>query len=175
MKNLAWWMRGVRGRCALGAVTVLATVALLPGDTAQAQQGQGQYLTEAAARLGKLIASANKDGYYFYNNQFSVGGGWLQQGENNWVNLYTVTLEAGKNYRLMAAGDADARDVDLEIKDLNGKQVALDEDTASEAVINFSPTVTQKYLVRVRLFDSGADKQGRKLPCMCLAIVMVKK
>lgn len=172
MKNLAWRMSGTRGRFALGAVAMFSMALLLPGRTAQAQQGagQGQYLTEASARLGKLIGRANQDGYIFYDNQFSVGGGWLKQGENNWVNLYTVTLQAGKRYRLMAAGDADARDVDLEIKDLKGRQHAIDQDTASEAVINFTPDTTQKYLIRVRLYASD-----RNQPCMCLAIVMVQK
>ncbi len=175
MKNLAWWMGGARGRFALGAAVILAMAAVLPGETARAQQGQGQYLTEASSRLGKLIARANKDGYSLYNNQFSVGGGWLRQGQNNWVSLYTITLEAGKSYRLMAAGDADARDVDLQVKDLDGNEKAVDADTKSEAVVDFSPRITQKYLVRVRLYDSAKDNQGRKLPCMCLAIVMVHK
>ncbi len=173
MRKLAWWMSGARGRFAFGAVVLFGMALLLPGRTATAQDktGQGKYLTEASARLGKLIGTANQAGYVFYNNQFSVGGGWLQQGENNWVNLYTVTLQAGKNYRIMAAGDFDAKDVDLQIADLKAtKAFKTDEDTASEAVIDFTPNVTQRYLVRVRLYDSNQN-----LPCMCLAIVMVQK
>ena len=46
-----------------------------------AQQGQGQYVTEAAARLSKLIAAANKDGYILQDNNFSIGGGWLKQSQ----------------------------------------------------------------------------------------------
>jgi hypothetical protein len=172
MKKLAWWVGGARGRLVFGALVMIGMAALLTtrAVVAQDKTGQGKYLTEAAARLGKLIGAANRDGYILYDNQFSVGGGWLKQGANNWVNLYTVTLDAGKRYRIIAAGDFDAKDVDLEVKDLNGNRVAADEDTASEAVINYTPDRTQKYLVRVRLYDSDQN-----LPCMCLAIVMVQK
>jgi hypothetical protein len=153
----------------LAAALVFSMAALLPSET-RGQDGQGKYLTEASARLGKLIARANQDGFKFYDDTFSVGGGWLQQSQTKWVNLYTVTLTAGKRYRLMAAGDFDAKDVDLDVQDLNGKTYAKDEEAASEAVVNFMPPTTQKYLVRVRLYDSNQNA-----PCMCLAIVMVQK
>jgi len=161
-----------RGRLALGGLLITLLALLAPGHEATAQQGQGQgqYLTEAAARLSKLIARANQDGFTLTDNNFSIGGGWLKQSQTNWVPLYTLTLQAGKKYRFIASGDADARDVDLEVQDLNGKRFAADEGTEPDAVVNFTPTVTQKYLVRVRLYDS--DKQ---LPCVCIAVVLQAK
>jgi hypothetical protein len=146
---------------------------LLPGARATAQEGsQGPFLTEAAARLGKLIAKANKDGFIFDENKFSVGGGWLKAGANDdsWVSLYTITLKANTRYRLLAAGDADARDVDLEVRTLDGTVVAKDERIDPEAVVNFTPKATQQFLVRVRLFASRDN-----VPCLCLAVVMVQK
>src|SRR5438874_11599829 len=99
MKQLVMALVGVRGRLVLGALLMFGLVAAVPGLSAQAQQaGQGKYLTEASARLGKLIAKANQDGYEFQDNNFSIGGGWLKQGEKNWVPLYTLNLEAGKKY-----------------------------------------------------------------------------
>src|SRR5579884_1353285 len=68
---------GVRGRFVLGALLMGALAVLVPGNSATAQQGQGQYLTEASQRLGKLIARANQDGFTFDENKFSIGGGWL--------------------------------------------------------------------------------------------------
>ena len=76
--------------------------------------------------------------------------------------LFTLTLQAGRKYRFLAAGDADAKDVDLDIQDLNGKTLKADVGTEPEAVVNFTPAVTAKYLVRVRLFDSD-----KNLPCVC--------
>jgi hypothetical protein len=156
---------------ALGVAGLLS--ALVGGDTATAQQqgggGQGQYVTEAAARLNKLIAQANRDGYKLSDNNFSIGGGWLKQSENNWVPLFTVTLQQGRGYRLLAAGDADARDVDLQLVDENNKVVAEDAGTEPTAVLNIRPNQSQKYLVRVRLYASE-----KNLPCVCLGIVMDK-
>ena len=153
MKHLGWSLAGMRGRLALGTVLLFAVAALVPGETADAQ-GQGKYLTEAAARLGKLIGQANKDGYVFYDNQFSVGGGWLKQNSDGWVPLYTVTLQAGKRYRLIAAGDFDAKDVDLDVRDLNGKVYAVDDGVAPGAVVAFSPDTTQSTWSPCFLFDS---------------------
>lgn len=170
MRKLGTFLGGVRGRFALGVLLVSTLVVAAPGNSATAQQGQGQYLTEAAARLGKLIAQANRDGYEFQDNNFSIGGGWLKQSTENWVALYTLTLQGNKKYRFLAAGDADARDVDLDIQDLKGKTLKADVGTEPEAVVNFTPNVTGKYLVRVRLYASE-----KNLPCLCLAVVMSEK
>jgi hypothetical protein len=141
----------------------------VPGNST-AQQGQGQYVTEAAARLSKQVEKANKEGYAFQDNNFSIGGGWLKQSEKAWVPLYTLNLQAGKKYRFIAAGDADAQDVDLEIKDGNGKTVKADVSTDPVAIVDFSPETTGKYLVRVRLYKSDGNAD-----CLCLALVMTAR
>jgi hypothetical protein len=169
MKKLGMALVGVRGRMALAALVMFLLATLVPARPATAQ-GQGKYLSEASARLGKLIAKANQEGFIFTDNQFSIGGGWLKQGQENWVPLYTLNLQGGKKYRFLAAGDYDAKDVDLQVQDLNGKTVAEDVGTEPEAVVNFTPPNTAKYLVRVRLYDSDQN-----LPCLCLAIVMMEK
>jgi hypothetical protein len=149
---------------ALVGLLVLANV-----PAARAQEGQGKYITEATVRLIKLVDAANKDGYSLADNSFSTGGGWLKQSQKDWIPLFTVQLQEGKEYRFLAAGDADAKDVDIEILDADNKVVAQDVDTAANAHVNFSPKATGRYLVRIRLYDSD-----KNLPCMCLAIVMSK-
>jgi hypothetical protein len=147
-----------------------ATVAVLAAGTpAPAQQGQGKFITEAAARLSKHIGAANGDGFKLVDDRFSIGGGWIKQGASNWVSLYTLNMTAGKTYRVIAAGDNDAKDVDVEIQDGAGKTVAKDTSTDPEAIVNFTPGTSGKYLVRVRLYASRND-----LPCVCMAIVMAK-
>jgi hypothetical protein len=76
-------------------------------------------------------------------------------------------LTGGKKYRFIAAGDADARDVDLEVQDANGKVVAKDVRTDPEAIVEFTPQNTGRYLVRIRLYASD-----NHLPCFCLGVVM---
>jgi hypothetical protein len=106
---------------------LLGLLSLVASDNiASAQDGQGAYVTQSTARLTKLIDAGNKDGYTLQNNTFSAGGGWLKQSTTDWVPLFYVNLQAGKKYRFLAAGDNDAKDVDLEVQDAAGKQVAVD-------------------------------------------------
>jgi hypothetical protein len=158
----------VRG-LVLVAFAAAVVAVLSAGSPAQAQQGQGKYVTEAAARLAKTIGAANADGFKLSDNTFSIGGGWIKQGGNNWVSLFTITMEQGKQYRVLASGDGDATDVDVEIQDKGGKTLVSDTSTAADAVVNFTPDTTGRYLVRVRLYASRNN-----LPCVCLAIVMTK-
>jgi hypothetical protein len=163
MSSQAWFPRS--SSCAVFAMTLV-----LCGDgIAPAQEKQGIYITQASARLTKLIDKANGDGYKLDDNSFSIGGGWLAQSTTKWVSLYTVTLQSGKSYRFLAAGDADAKDVDVEVLDATGKKVASDTATAPEASVDFRPDTTQQYKVRVRLYASREN-----LPCVCLAVVLSK-
>ena len=156
------------GRYALGVCLVSVLSVLATENRAAAQQGV--YITQASARLTKLIDASNKDGYVLKDNAFSIGGGWIKQSKEKWVPMYTVQLVAGKQYRFLAAGDNDAKDVDLDVRDSSGKTVAADDATAAEAVVTYTPTLSGPYTVRIRLYDSQGD-----VPCVCLGIVMVKK
>ena len=161
MKN-SWSMLGV---FLASVLTMLAAE-----NRAIAQAGQGVYITQASARLTKLVDAANKGGYSLQDNSFSIGGGWLKQSQTTWVPLFTVPLTEGTTYRFLAAGDNDAKDVDLEVQDKDGKTVAVDVKTDPEAIVDFTPTTTGTYVVRIRLYDSD-----RNQPCVCLAVVMTKK
>lgn len=166
MKNLLW---SSRGRFIVG-VCLASVLAVLVSDNRASAQGQGVYVTQASAKLTKLIDTGNKDGFGLNDNTFSIGGGWLKQSTTNWVPLFTVQLTGGKSYRFLAAGDNDAKDVDLEVLDANGKVVAQDSETDPTATVDFTPNATGRYLVRIRLY--GSDNN---LPCVCLGIVMSKK
>jgi hypothetical protein len=160
-----WSRQFVCGICLASLVTVLGA-----GSRAAAQDGQGKYITETAVRLTKLINTSNKAGFSLQDNSFSIGGGWLKQSQSAWVPLYSVQLQAGKSYRFIAAGDVDAKDVDLEVQDANGKTVAADVAENPEAVVDYTPAATGRYLVRIRLYNSD-----KNLPCVCVAVVMSKK
>jgi hypothetical protein len=158
-----------RGRFTLG-ICLAATLALVAAETrVAAQENQGRFINQASKRLVEMIAKANDDGFILASNQLSIGGGWLRQ-STEWVTLYSVQMEGGRLYRVVAAGDGDARDVDVEI--LNAKQnvVAKDEKVDPTATVNYRPPVTGRYTVRARLYDARGNE-----PCVVLAIVMVKK
>ena len=145
----------------------LTGLLLMLGSSADAQQGA--YVTQASTRLAGLIDKGNKAGYRLSNNKFSLGGGWLKQGPA-WVSLYTLTLDAGKDYRFLAAGDDDATDVDLQVLDPAMNVVAKDIARAKTAVVDYRPAKTLKYLVQVRVFESVGNRDS-----MTIATVMVKK
>lgn len=150
--------------CLAGLLTVH-----VGADRACAQEGQGKYITEATVRLIKQVDTANAAGFKLQDNTFSIGGGWLKKSTTTWIPLYTVQLNAGKDYRFLASGDADAKDVDLQVVDAKGAPVKTDADEAADARIDFRPTVSGLYTVRIRLYASEKD-----YPCVCLAIVMSK-
>jgi hypothetical protein len=158
-------MRILGKRFTLIALAVGLTV-LCTGGTASAQQGQ--FVTQAAGRIAKLIDDGNAAGYKLHNNTFSLGGGWIKQGNGNWVALYTISMEEGQQYRVVAAGDDDATDVDVEIQ-LNGKTLKADTSTAATATVDFTPTESGRYLIRVRLYASRNN-----LPAVCMAVVLKK-
>jgi len=167
MRKLRLSGRGGPGRFALGVgLTSVAAVLASAGNVAA--QGQGKFVTQATQRLAKLIGEANNDGFKLANNKFSMGGGWIRK-STDWTNLYTIPMERGKSYRILAAGDDDARDVDVQVLDQGGKVLESDTKRDPEAVVNFRPDASARYLIRVRLFASREDA-----PCVCLAIVMEK-
>jgi hypothetical protein len=158
-------VRTLGNRFTLVAVAVSLTV-LFTGGTASAQQGK--YVTQAATRIGQLVDTANGAGYKLYDNTFSIGGGWLKQSASTWVALYTITMEEGKQYRVVAAGDDDATDVDVEIQ-LNGATKKADTSTAPTATVDFTPSESGRYLIRVRLYTSTGSR-----PAVCMAVVLKK-
>ena len=153
----------------LVAAFVACIAALIAPRQASAQNGQGVFITQAASRLSKLVDKANGEKYSLQSNNFSIGGSWLKK-DKAWISIYTVQLQQGKQYRFLAAGDDDAKDVDIRIMDLKGeKEFAVDDRDDPEAVVNFSPKTSGRYLVQIRLFASRQDYDA-----VCLSVVMQK-
>jgi hypothetical protein len=161
-------------------VALLVAVWGVPASLPQAQvarpvqgsaqpEAQGKYVNSASARLVKLVDAGNRDGYKLQDNAFSIGGGWLKQSTSTWVPLYGLNLTAGKNYRFIAVGDLDARDLDLAVVNDLGNPVASDTANAPEAVVNFRPNKTGVYTVKLRLYASDNNE-----PSVCISTVMVK-
>jgi hypothetical protein len=167
MNGRGLWMPRSGAGLAARVVTNLSFLLAFAAPAA-AQESQSKYVTQAANRLTSLIDQANKDGFKLSNNKLSIGGGWLKQG-SEWVALFPVVLEKGKAYRLLAAGDDDAMDVDLQIVDANGATLKEDTKNDPQAIVDFTPPTTQQYQVRVRVFASREN-----VPCVCLGIVLAK-
>jgi flagellar hook assembly protein FlgD len=157
-------------RFILGIAIAGAVALAVNAGQASAQLKQGPFVTQTADRLSKLIGEGNKAGYSLSDNVSSIGGGWLKQSTSDWIPLYYVNLTGGKTYRFVAAGDNDAKDVDIELLDANNKVVAQDTGAEPTAKIEHTPDANGKYLVRIRLYASRED-----LPCVCMTVMMTKK
>jgi hypothetical protein len=160
----------LRKHASVALAIVLLGLLVLPNTSSSvlAGEGQGPYLAQASTRLIQLVGRSNADGFKLQNNSFSIGGGWLIK-NNTWVPLFTLSMEEGRDYRCLAAGDNDARDVDLQVVDPNGQVVAEDTGGDPEAVVNYRPKTSGKHLVRLRLYASEKNQ-----PCVCLGLVMAK-
>ena len=159
----------VKAMVGCNLVSAVAAIAILLTTVNQGDAQQGKYVNSCSARLVKLVDQGNKDGYNLQTDGFSIGGGWLKQGKDNWVTLVTTTLKSGQQYRLVAAGDMDAKDVDIQILNADGTVVASDTLTEPTATVNYTPGLTARYTIRIRLYASINSE-----PCVCMCILMTK-
>jgi hypothetical protein len=154
---------------AISMVGFMALVLML-SPTPQAAGGDfsEKYLKDAADGLTGLLKKALEDGYKMQDG-FSFAGGWLKKDQKKWVSLFYMDLKKGVSYRFLAAGDKDAKDVDLRVIDADGNVLKEDVGTAPDAQVDFTPTVAAKYTIQVRLYESDGD-----VPCVCLVSVLSK-
>jgi hypothetical protein len=151
-------------QCVCGLVLTATCAGMASG------QGPGKYIRQASDRLANMTDLAAKEGYSFRQNGFGFGGALLKKDTNAWLPVFTVQLTEGRTYVFLAAGDDDTRDLDLDIQDSSGKTLIADADRSAEARVTFTPPVSGRYTVRLRLYDSADG-----LPCYCIAAVMLKK
>jgi len=69
----------------------------------------------------------------------------------NGTATFTRTFQAGTTYEIVADGDSDARNVDLELLNSSGQVIRSDRRAAKEARIVFRPSRTGTYTVRLKL------------------------
>jgi hypothetical protein len=155
-------------RCVLLVLASAAGLLAAVGPVA-AQPGPDRRFTEAAARLAKLVHQADQQGFKYLDEGVSLGGALLKPGKE-YVNLFTVQLEAGERYLVLAVGNGDATDVDVQLVDEKGKTVSSVNLLPSHDEILLTPKKSQKYQVRVRLYHSHQEAA-----CVCLAAVLVKR
>jgi hypothetical protein len=90
----------------------------------------------------------------------SISGSFLQMGEKSFVQ---TTLTKGTEYLLMAGGDDKTFDVDIIIKDSDGKVVKRDIKSEKFAVLYYEPLSTGLYVIE--LSASGVTGYGFSVLC----------
>lgn len=145
----------------------LAFLMGIPGPAAGQGKASGTYLVEAFTRVTNNAGLAGKLVGFGYAENLSILGGWVDAGKSLEFDLNH--LVAGTQYMIIAAGDKDAEDVDLEIIDPAGKVVASDVRTAPDAIVAFTPQVKGRHTMRLTLF-----KSRQSVPCVCVATILKK-
>ena len=116
-----------------------------------------------------MIDNSTRAGYRPTADSLLLAGAELKQSKTEWIEVGTVDLDSNCTYIVMGAGDKDATDVDIQIRDSNQNVVAKDDTTNVEATVEYRPPVRGRYTIRMRLFGSQRD-----LPCYCIAAVLCK-
>ncbi len=76
--------------------------------------------------------------------------------------VYLLTLYAGNEYKLQVCADKGAKNIDLILHDLDGKELLRDESNSREPVVIYKPEETQTYYVAVQAAElkNSAGDQG---------------
>jgi hypothetical protein len=115
------------------------------------------YATEEAAEscLTDKIWAGYSDGWAVRTATTTT----LKQDEHR---VYLLTLYAGNEYKLQVCADKGAKNVDLILHDLDGKELLRDEGASREPTVLYKPEETQTYYVAVQAaeLDSNAENAG---------------
>ncbi len=112
----------------------------------QILQAMGQVL-DGAHEIGRMTG-------YGFDDGISILGAYVQPGATVAINR---PLQGGKRYLLLAGGDNDARDVDVELLDDDGQVVARDDPNRPlpRAAVQLVPPRDGTYKLRLKLNGAG--------------------
>lgn len=144
----------------------MVLVAFLGMASSACAQGQtsATYLKQAFIRVTDSASGAAKLGNFGYDDGISILGAWVDSRDS--VNYY-VPLTKGVNYMIVAGGDNDSQNVNLEIQDADSKVVASENRVAADAMLNFAAPSTGWFTLKLTL-----AKARDNLPCVCVACVL---
>jgi hypothetical protein len=140
---------------------LILTLLLAPAAGQSKDWIPGKRMDKAVDRiLGKARLFASKQKLFFAYHTCIIAGFLEKEGSMG----YTRNFEKGKIYYLLAGGDDNAYDLDIEIYDKNDKQVAADNENDNSPVLKFEPPETGEYRMKIILHD--ADKRTGSFCCL---------
>jgi hypothetical protein len=154
----------------LTALIAIAGLYLVNNKAAVAQpESTVTYSKEALTNLTPLLRKAGQGGFKLEVGA-AIFGGYMPrgrgQGNEPWLPVISLVLDPNKQYRIIAAGDNDALDLDLRVVDpATGAVIALDDRIDATAEVTFQPPRQQRYEVQFRLYDSRDH-------CICIGILL---
>jgi hypothetical protein len=129
----------------LKAFAIASVLAGGTAATAYAYPHTG-YQAQIENQISSVIAGARGQGFNLIvaNNrgQMYTGSGDV---------FFIVYLQAGADYRLAARCDTDCTDLDLSLRDANGRELAADRDYDDIPTFNFRAPYTGAYRVNIEM------------------------
>ncbi|GEM_PF-1185445 len=132
----------------IACTTLLAATTLVPAFADG--WGPGVRMTESVARLmdsARLLGDRTSFGY---DGNISILSAFLRTDAE--VKL-TRHFNAGTRYLVLGGGDNQAGDLDIQVLDSDGRMVAEDRLTDAAPVVDFTPTRSGTYTLRVHLYS----------------------
>jgi len=135
------------------AFATLLALTFAASSSAKAQEWvPGKYMAQALGEMmGAVRAISNDTNWGYDGSGVCLTGTLLSKGEAYALNRH---FEAGERYAILASGDEDAKDVDVEILDNRGNRLARDNDADRAALAIFVPRTRGTYTIRMKLYDS---------------------
>jgi hypothetical protein len=122
----------------------------------------GVPMAAAIARvLGGAVAAEQRTNLGFDRGVTFMGALLRPKGSINW----RMEMEAGMSYAFLGGGDDGAADVDLAVIDTSGQTLARDQLADAKPVVDFTPTRSGVYVVRMTLSQAT-------LPSFCALAVL---
>lgn len=170
--------------CALAGCASQTTIGVA-GEPAQ--QAYEERVTEQPEPAGR--AAVGRDGVAVLDAQEAIGQealakeGYMPSGQNMFGQLgesqsvqATWKLERGRHYYVIGICDDDCEDLDLAIRDEDGRKVAADSDNDDVPIVTFRAPYSGKYTVqldmeachatrclyRAMLYEKQTSRRGRK-------------
>jgi hypothetical protein len=155
--------------CKSAAVLLaISALWLLPANPTSGQgKDSGTFLTQAFIRVTDNADFAKRITGYGYADGVSVLAAWVDLNDSV---SFIRPLTGGVSYTFLAAGDKDAKIVNLDILDDKGTKVLKsDGKKQPDAVLEFTPAASGNYTMRLTLAQSRNN-----YPCMCVATILKK-
>jgi len=141
------------------AVALLSLVASLfaASPAHSAEWVPGQRMGKAVARLMGTARRLSDISDFGYDNDTCILAAFLPQGDNSTFFKY---LDKVREYMILAGGDDNAEDIDLEVTDEKCNKVAEDTKADASPVVRFTPKAYGKFTLKASAVKTKDKKAG---------------
>jgi hypothetical protein len=130
-------------------VVLLCGAVLAPG--AVLGQQRDRYYYEMRDKLLRAASVFARTGYELSHDPY------VQIFRDRTSREFTLLMEARRSYAIVAVGDDDAIDIDLELYDERGRLIDQDQGREAEAIVTAVPGYAARFTVRVILRECSTQ------------------